>query len=230
MWLAETTRFYLSEKLVLLQEPSGRIQEFSVAPGLSLQDTLAQLPPQSKARARLEVHLSPAFCPAVAMDYPEGMHRFSHKLAFARAACAARLDCAREDLQVELDVSCPGIVAALRRPHWEAIVAWAGRRERLHSVRPLWSLVARACIGRRVQAVALREPDGLSLLGIRAGTTDMRAASVPLQPETAMQPVLNRLHQALSLPDDSSPLYFGLRGTSVPQHRPPCWTPYWTHP
>lgn len=226
MWWAETAQLYLSRSLVLLHI-AGHVQEFALEPDLPLAGALGQLEPMLPKKAALEIHLSSFFCPAIEVRYPDGMHRLRDKIAFARAACAGHLQAGADGLEVDLDPLSPQVVAAIRRPDWEALRAWSMPNRRLRSIRPLWS-EATQCLAREKPALILREPDALTLIGYGEGYVVPRAASAPLAADEPIQPLLNRLSQSLSLPAETPLLFFGVRGSWVPQHRPACWTNYWT--
>ena len=224
-----SARMYLSRQLALVDFSPGAVAEVDLVEGRSLQEVLRQVEQALPAKSSLEVHLSAAFCPAIEITYPTGIRRLAEKEIFARSTCATQMGVSVDELMVELDPFRSTVAAPLLRTDWTALNEWCQDKSlRLASVQPLWALASQSPAARGTDAIALQEPDSMTLLGSANKERPARALTLPLDSSDQAGALLHRMHQALALPIASIPgLRFGKRGQPAVAGPPRCWVGHW---
>jgi hypothetical protein len=132
-------------------------------PSRALELVSAEVP----VRAKLNVTLSAAICPAVAFTVPEQVSRHSEIKELALAACAKELGLDMDNVLCAIDPFSPGIAAAMPKSFLHTINKWAtGRHCRVRSMQPMWCQAVTQAIRKRgpIHTVLVEEADGVIAL------------------------------------------------------------------
>lgn len=221
---------YLSRWLVLVRTSATGTVEAELSGDASMDEALARVSGILASPANLTIHLSAAFCPAIGIEYPEGVHRYKERVIFSRSVCAARLDVAVDAIEIALDPSTPKVAAPVLSSDWRSLAQWASEDgHRLSSVSPLWSVASRAQMMNRANSYALHEPDSVTLVGA-AATEPTHAMTLRLNSADQSADALNRMHQALGLDvGEAGPrMQFGRASQELHAGLPNPWKGYWS--
>lgn len=166
------TDVYLGQSVALAGRDGVAAVVVRFPPTLPLLRALTQLQEQAsellKSGTRLRVRLSPALCPLVRFEVPEGIRSWKELETIASAHAANAMDVPAPQLVVGIDPLQPGCVAAMPRVVQEVIKGWCRQGKfKLVSLAPLWSEASQcaAVRGAAVTGFVLREPDGTTGVG-----------------------------------------------------------------
>lgn len=200
-----TTDIYLGQGVALIGRggQAGSLVRFPST--LPLYRALPLLRPQApgllRQGSRVRIRLSCALCRLVQFEVPATLKRWNELEALALEQAAAVMGVPDSDITIALDHACPGRAAALARVVPKAIGSWVEQeRLALVSLGPLWGEATRcpAARHRSIQAISVREEDGITEVGPHEATTSSAARLefqlTPLKGSASQAPRFLRCH------------------------------------
>lgn len=226
---ASPIRVYLSRRRIAVEGSDSRDVYIHNAEFADVSASLAAVEDAGvKEGHRVEIYLSGGLCPAVTVDFPTGMSRYTDKDKFAKAVCASALEVQGNDLVVEFDGRATAVAAPIRIDDLDRIRGWAsGRGARLGLIQPLWATLTHERPTRRARAVGLIETDAVTLLS-EQGAGAIAGLSSRVSDEEARRQTRNRLAQALKVAGDEALWFeFGPAKEPSPPNGLKSWRTQW---
>ena len=203
-------------------------------------------PKFGRANFQLHIALGSGRCESRTFVVPQGVHKYAelHSLALASAVQSGD----RDATVCAIDPLNPGVMCSIGTRFFQDMNSWAtSQTASVATLQPLWSIATQCALARRknVAALALSEPDGITLLvgaanGAAASTSanlttlrqDSYEEQVPGQTilmDKQLQLQLQRWKIANELQDDNVvSLVFGSALTSKSRSLPKTWGGHWS--
>ncbi len=182
----------------------------------------------------LQVTLGATRCRALSLSVPAALRSWQELQTVATAQAAQALGRQAEHIQCALNPRDHGTMGVMDSDALVQLHDWATRRQfHLVSVAPLWA-IASACKAVQMDkcyAIAVQEPDAITLL-VNAQGTPQQAATIPTLADKNSAEILMRRHLvSMNVPEsDVLRINFATQVQTRATTLPALWSGHWSAP